>query len=72
MLDPIKVQNKTAAPIQITAEQIVLESVNRMKDRAKLPNLEQTQQEEEDFGKQQSYYVKKHLNPPGFDKFNSL
>ena len=28
--------------------------------------------EEEDFGKQQSYYVKKHLNPPGFDKFTNL
>ena len=49
MLNPIKVQNKTPAPIQITAEQLVLESVNRMKDRAKLPNQEKSKQEDEDF-----------------------
>lgn len=36
MLTPIKIQSRTPAAIQLTAEQIVLESVSRIKDRPQL------------------------------------
>ncbi|EAY07349.1 Crooked neck protein-related protein [Trichomonas vaginalis G3] len=36
MLTPIKIQSRTPAAIQLTAEQIVLESVSRVKDRPRL------------------------------------
>ncbi|KAH0793706.1 crooked neck-like protein 1 [Histomonas meleagridis] len=49
MLEPIRIHNKSAAQIQITADQLLIESVSRMKDRPRLPEIpNQTQAEIED------------------------
>jgi crooked neck len=49
MLDPVRRHNQSVSSIQITAEQLILESVSRTKDRPRLPELEhQTQAELED------------------------
>ena len=40
MLQPIVIHNRNKSSIQITAEQLILESVSRMKDRPKLPGLD--------------------------------
>lgn len=49
MLDPIRVHNQNVSAIQITADQLILESVSRMRDRPRLPETEnQSQAEIED------------------------
>jgi crooked neck len=49
MFDPIRKHNQNVSSIQITAEQLILESVSRTKDRPRLPELEnQTQAEIDD------------------------
>ena len=48
-LNPLIIHNKNAAAIQITADQLILESVSRMKDRPRLPEVAfQTQEEIKD------------------------
>jgi crooked neck len=49
MFDPIRKHNQNVSSIQITAEQLILESVSRTKDRPRLPELEnQTQADIDD------------------------
>ena len=72
MLDPIHIHNKSAAPIQITADQLLLESVSRMKDRPRLPELpNQTQAEIDDmrFKRRQAWELNIRRNLTSYNTF---
>jgi crooked neck len=72
MLDQIKILNKSPAAIQITADQIILESVSRMKDRPQLPeNIFQTSQEIQDlhFKRRQDWELKLRRNHISSEQF---
>lgn len=65
MLNPIHLHNKTAASIQITADQLILESVSRMRDRPRLPELEhqsQAELEDERFKRRQAWELNVRRN----------
>lgn len=66
-LDGIRLYNRNPAPIQITADQLILESVSRMKDRPRLPKIEHQSQAEiddENFKRRQNWEnnVKRNLS----------
>lgn len=72
MLEKINIHNKTPAAIQITADQIILESVSRMKDRPHLPELEKQSQAEiddEHFKRRQAWELNVRRNLCSFQTY---